>query len=213
MGQGAQSPPATLNQVTPRGCLSGWHRDLLWVSSLFTQVSLPPAPPTSKRFPDNPLPFLPQTQWKVNWMFYAFEISKKWKGGRFQPYFNNTCINFYLLLTFVLISLNALSGSFLICLALLGWWWRLTSNAKRLTLFPFIEQLRIVWCLHHERAPGQTGRVTRVYYKSAGNNSNYFTLKDIKIAPQLPSGIQKLLWVLKKKKMGGMHLVWLGSLF
>lgn len=27
------------------------------------------------------------------------------------------------------------------------------------------------------------------------------TLKDIKIAPQLPSGIQKLLWVFFKKKM------------
>lgn len=46
---------------------------------------------------DNPLPVLPQTQWKVNWMFYALAISKKWKARRFQPYFNNQCIHFYLL--------------------------------------------------------------------------------------------------------------------
>lgn len=46
---------------------------------------------------DNPLPVLPQTQWKVNWMFYALAISQKWKARRFQPYFNNQCIHFHLL--------------------------------------------------------------------------------------------------------------------
>lgn len=60
--------------------------------SIFTQHH-----PHPQHFTDNSVPFLPQTQWKVNWMFYAFEISKKWKERRFQPYFNNKCINFYLL--------------------------------------------------------------------------------------------------------------------
>lgn len=86
-------PDALWGQQVPSLAWAVWTGSLSRSSSsVFHWV-----PPTPLTLGWQSSAFLPQTQWKVNWMFYALTLSKKWKERRFQPYFNNKCINFYLL--------------------------------------------------------------------------------------------------------------------
>lgn len=126
-------------------------------------------------------------------MFYAFTTSKKWKERRFQPYFNNKCMNFYLL-TDTCTNFPKCSLWFFFDLSgFVGLMMKAYFTCKKIS--SLLAQLQIVWCLHQERGRGQTFKVTRVYYKSGSHKFNYFSLQKPSKLPKLSGSIQGLLWV------------------
>lgn len=136
-----------------------------------------------EHFADNPLPFLPQTQWKVNWMFYAFAISKKWKERRFQPYFNNKYINFYLLTDTCTNFLKCSLCFFFDLSGFVGLMMKAYFKCKKISSLCLNSTITDRVMSPSWKRAGQTFKVTRVYYKSGSNNFNYFTLQKISKLP------------------------------